>query len=59
MAFAGTDQALIAASRLTDGEYIRGEILDSARIFTLGFDEDAVIYAGGLELECSAVTAAA
>lgn len=57
MAFAGTPQALIPASRLSDGEFIRGEILEAARIYALGFDEDVVIYAGGLELECAAVTA--
>lgn len=52
MALAGTAQAMIAVSRLADGEYIRGEIVDEARIFTLGFEEEVVIYAGGLELGC-------
>lgn len=52
MAFAGTKQALIAAARLTDGEFIRGEVLDLARIYTLGFEDEVVIYAGGLELAC-------
>ncbi len=52
MAFAGTSQALIAAWRLTDGEFIRGETLDQARIYSLGFDEAVVVYAGGLELAC-------
>jgi hypothetical protein len=52
----GTDQALVPAARLADGEYIRSETLGEARFFTLGFEEDAVIYAGGLELACQAVT---
>jgi Hint domain len=59
MALAGTKQALIAASRLTDGEFIRGEMLDLARIYTLAFEDDAVIYAGGLELACDAVVVTA
>ncbi|MGQ0610963.1 MAG: Hint domain-containing protein [Paracoccaceae bacterium] len=53
-AFGGGRQALVAAARLADGEFIRGEILDPVRLFTLGFDCDVVIQAGGLELECAA-----
>jgi Hint domain len=53
-AMAGSDTAMIAASRLVDGEYIRMETTSEARIYTLRFDEDVVIYAGGLELACSA-----
>lgn len=52
-AFASGRQALVAAVRLADGEFIRGEILDRVRLFTLGFDQDVVIQAGGLDLECS------
>ena len=48
----GQPQAMIAASRLADGEYIRAETLPEARFFTLTFEDDAVIYAGGLELAC-------
>ncbi len=51
----GTSQAMIAAARLADGEYIRAETLAVARLFTLSFDEDTVIYAGGLELGCPAL----
>lgn len=51
-ALAGTAQAMIAVSKLADGEYIRGEIVAEARLFTLGFEEEVVIYAGGLELGC-------
>ena len=51
-ALAGQPQAMIAANRLTDGEFIRGEILAEARIFTLRFEDEAVVYAGGLELSC-------
>ena len=52
----GTTQALIPATRLVDGEYIRAETVAEARFFTLSFDEDTVIYAGGLELACAALT---
>lgn len=58
-ALAGTAQAMIAVSRLADGEYIRSEIVDEARIFTLGFEEEVVIYAGGLEIGCQMQTARA
>ena len=51
----GRPQSMIAASRLTDGEYIRTETLPEARFFTLTFKDDAVIYAGGLELACFAM----
>jgi hypothetical protein len=54
----GTAQAMIAASRLVDGEYIRAETVAEARFFTLSFEDDAVIYAGGLELACPALVQA-
>ena len=54
----GQPQAMIAASRLADGEYIRAETLPEARFFTLTFEDDAVIYAGGLELACPALVQA-
>lgn len=50
----GTDAAMVPAARLADGEYIRSEVLAEVRLFTLHFAEDAVIYAGGLELACPA-----
>ncbi|MBC7735868.1 MAG: Hint domain-containing protein [Candidatus Saccharibacteria bacterium] len=54
----GQPQAMIAASRLADGEYIRAETLPEARFFSLSFQDDAVIYAGGLELSCPALVTA-
>lgn len=54
----GAAQAMIPAARLVDGEYIRAEVVAEARFFTLSFDEDAVIYAGGLELVCPALVRA-
>jgi Hint domain len=48
----GAPQALVAAGRLADGEMIKVETVAEARIFTLAFDSDVVIYADGLELEC-------
>ncbi len=54
----GTDTAMVAAERLADGDYIRAEVVTEARLFTLRFDADVVIYAGGLELACAAMVAA-
>ncbi len=54
----GTDTAMVAAARLADGDYIRAEVVTEARLFTLHFDTDVVIYAGGLELACAAMVAA-
>jgi hypothetical protein len=51
----GATQAVVPAQRLVDGDYIRTETLDEARIYTLLFEEPAVIYAGGLELACEGV----
>jgi hypothetical protein len=59
VAFAGTKQALIPAAKLADGEFIRGETIETARIFSLHFEDDVVIYAGGLELACSAASVTA
>jgi len=50
----GSATALVPASRLADGEYIRSEVLAEVRLYSLHFAEDAVIYAGGLELACPA-----
>ena len=54
----GASQAMIPAARLADGEYIRAETLAEARFFSLSFEDDAVIYAGGLELACPALVRA-
>jgi Hint domain len=52
----GTAQALIPAARMADGELIRVEVVQDMAMFILGFDDPVVIYAGGLELACAAVT---
>ena len=57
-AICGTSQAMIAAKSLADGEYIRAVTLPEARLFTLFFEDEVVIYAGGLELTCPAFVAA-
>ena len=57
-AMAGSATAMIAARKLADGEYIRCVTLPEARLFTLSFEDEVVIYAGGLELTCRAVVAA-
>jgi hypothetical protein len=47
-------QALVPVERMADGELIRVEAAHSQRMFTLTFDSVVVVYAGGLELACSA-----
>lgn len=58
-ALAGQQQALVPAGRMADGEYIRPERQQEARIYTLHFAVPAVVYAHGLELACAPVAAAA
>ena len=53
----GTQAAMVPAARLVDGAYIRAEILPQVRFYTLRFANNAVIYAGGLELACAPVLA--
>lgn len=55
----GAPQALVAAGRLADGEYMAVETIATARVFTLKFAEDVVIYAGGLEIACMRETVSA
>lgn len=50
----GADRAMIPATRLVDGEYIRHAARRDMRLYTLHFDTPAVIYAQGLELGCEA-----
>lgn len=45
----GSDQARVPVARLADGEYI-AESRAGVNLFQLEFAEDAVIYAGGLEV---------
>ena len=54
-AIAGLDQAVMAAEKLADGEYIKVETMDEVRLVTLQFADAQVIYAAGLELGCEAV----
>ena len=51
----GAEQVVIPAGRLADGCYVKAETLTEARLYTLVFDEPAVIHAGGLELACEGV----
>ena len=48
----GKAEAMIPATRLCDGEFIRGDILSEVRFVTLRFEGSEVIYAGGMELVC-------
>lgn len=47
------DVAMVEAQRLADGEYIRKEVVAEVRLFTLRFEREEVVYAGGLELACA------
>jgi Hint domain len=55
----GTAQAMVPAARLADGELIRRTTVSGLRLYRLEFAQPAVIYAGGLELVCDAVSVAA
>ncbi len=46
----GADQALVPASRLVDGEFIRDAGTVTLDLFELHFDTPQIIYADGLEL---------
>jgi Hint domain len=50
--------AAIPAARLVDGAVIRRETLRDIHLLALQFDDDAVIYAEGIELSCPAMTPA-
>ncbi len=55
----GQNSAMVEAQRLTDGEYIRRETVAEIRLFTLRFDREEVVYAGGLEVACPPATVTA
>ena len=55
----GRDAAMVEAQRLADGDYIRRETVAEVRLFTLTFDREEVVFAGGLELACAPATVAA
>jgi hypothetical protein len=52
----GVAVAAIPAERLVDREFIQRETLPEARLFTLQFEGDEVIYAEGLEIACPVQT---
>lgn len=53
----GQEAAMVEAQRLADGDYIRKEVVAEVRLFTLRFEREEVLYAGGLELACAPVPA--
>lgn len=55
----GKDVAMVEAQRLADGDYIRKEVVAELRLFTLVFEREEVVYAGGLELACAPVAVTA
>lgn len=55
----GTDEAHVPASRLIDGDHVAQTAVCRLPMFTLRFDSDEVIYAGGLELVSGAPAAVA
>jgi hypothetical protein len=50
----GAAQALVPVERMADGQMIARVSVHGLRMFTLTFDTVVVVYAGGLELACSA-----
>jgi hypothetical protein len=52
-AMLGERQGVVPARKLMDGEHIRAESFVEMRLYTLRFDREEVIYAGGLELVCT------
>ena len=55
----GAAQALVPVSRMVDGEMVRREKAVGLRMYMLGFAAPQVVYAGGLEVGCDAVTVTA
>lgn len=55
----GRDMAMVEAQRLADGDYIRKETVAEVRLFTLTFEREEIVFAGGLELACAPVTVTA
>ncbi len=53
----GSDQAMVPASRLVDGEYIAATRVTNMRLYELCFDAPQVVYAEGVELCCDAMEA--
>lgn len=51
-ALARAPQAVVAAEKLTDGEYVRAEVMEEVWMVSLAFDQAETIYANGLELIC-------
>jgi Hint domain len=51
-AMMGQRQGVVPVRKLMDGEHIRAEVFVEMRLFTLRFDREEVIYAGGMELIC-------
>jgi hypothetical protein len=52
-ALMGQRQGMVPVRKLMDGEHIRAETFAEMRLFTLRFDREEVIYAGGMELVCT------
>ena len=51
-ALSGAPQAVVAASKLVDGEYVRRVTAKEIWMISLHFDAAEVIYANGIELTC-------
>lgn len=52
-ALMGQRHATVPVRKLMDGEHIKPETFAEMRLFTLRFDREEVIYAGGMELVCT------
>ncbi|MDP1670260.1 Hint domain-containing protein [Phaeovulum sp.] len=53
----GKPQAMVAVSRLIDGDYVARVGKARTRLYTLEFDSPQVVYADGVEVGCAAVRA--
>lgn len=52
----GAREAMIPASRLVDGEFLRADHVAELRLFRLVFDNPEIIYVDGVELACAPIT---
>lgn len=52
----GVAQAMVPVARMLDGELIRREQVAGLRMYVLEFASPQVVYAGGLEVGCDAVS---
>lgn len=50
----GHDRARVAASKLVDGEWVARQAAEDLRLYSLHFDAELSLYAGGIEISSAA-----